>query len=558
MTTVSDLSKVPYSGNYRVDSLLWGGCANWNFLLPKRSTLYYTFDTSSGSAIDQQTSEALTTFNATQKAAAASILSYVCSLTGISFVEIASGSAADFHFGAINISGSNTSGQTSSGYSYSSSGTLVTYYAGDAYIYLDNAEFAGSNTSPTAGSLGYETLLHEIGHALGLGHPFDGPYSLPESEDNTDNTVMSYTKAGAYKSTFQAYDLLALTWIYGNDGLGGQYGYNSSHGPSLSLTGSSDTTAPTVANFSPADEAYDVAVGSDIVVTFSEAIQRGTGNIVLKNAGGSVIEVFNAVTSGNLSIAGSTLTINPFADFRSGTGYTVEFAAGSIKDISGNSYAGTTAYNFTTSAIAVTGKNFFGTTGNDTLTGTSGNDTFEGGSGTDTVVFSGNLANHVVVKTASGYTVSSTADGTDTLSRVERLKFSDGTLAMDNGNWQTAGEAYRLYQAAFARTPDTSGLKYWVDQMDNGQTVEQVAYNFIASAEFRLMYGTNPSHVQEVTAFYQHVLGRAPDQGGLDYWTGLLDKGQITDTQVLINFSESAENVALVGTAIQNGIWLGS
>lgn len=88
--------------------------------------------------------------------------------------------------------------------------------------------------------------------------------------------------------------------------------------------------------------------------------------------------------------------------------------------------------------------------------------------------------------------------------------------------------------------------------------MEQVAFNFIASAEFQSMYGTSPSHVQEVTAFYQHVLGRAPDRGGLDYWTGLLDKSQITEAQVLVNFSESAENVALVGTVIQNGIWLGS
>ena len=396
--------------------------------------------------IDKGTSEALTAFNGAQRAAAASILSYASSVTGIRFVETASGSTADFHFGAIDIAGSTTSGLTNSHSNYSYSGQEVASYTAESYIYLDNVEFAGNNATPSAGSEGYETLLHEIGHALGLRHPFDGTYHLPAAEDNTNNTVMSYTETGARKSTFQAYDLLALTWIYGNDGLGGQYGYNSSYGSSLSLSG----------------------------------------------------------------------------------------------------------------AIAVTGKHFVGTAGNDTLIGTNGNDTFEGGNGTDTAIFNGTRANHTIAKASTGWTVSSSAEGTDALSNVERLTFSDGTLAIDNGQWQTAGEAYRLYQAAFARTPDAGGLKYWVDQMDRGQNVEQVAYNFIASAEFQSMYGISPSHVQEVTAFYQNVLGRAPDRGGLDYWKGLLDKGQVTEAQVLINFSESAENVALVGTVIQNGIWLGS
>ena len=42
-----------------------------------------------------------------------------------------------------------------------------------------------------------------------------------------------------------------------------------------------DTTPPTVLSFSPADEATSVNIGSNINVTFSEAIQRGSGDIFL-------------------------------------------------------------------------------------------------------------------------------------------------------------------------------------------------------------------------------------------------------------------------------------
>jgi len=117
-----------------------------------------------------------------------------------------------------------------------------------------------------------------------------------------------------------------------------------------SAAAATDTTAPTVLSFSPADESTSVAVGANIALAFSEAIQRGTGTIYLKNAAGLVIEAFDAATSARLSVSGSSLTINPTADLSSGTGYRVEFAAGTMRDFAGNAYAGTTGYNFTTGA----------------------------------------------------------------------------------------------------------------------------------------------------------------------------------------------------------------
>ena len=231
MTTVSNVTTVTYSGDLRADSLLFS-TVDWNYLLPTRTTLFYTFDLS---VIDLATAAPVTAFNATQKAAAVAILNYAASVTGIAFTETASGASADFHFGNSDIAGTSTTGltQTTENYSFTE-GNVLTAYVAQAFIYLDNAEFLAITSNPVSGSVGYEVLLHEIGHALGLGHPFEGAHPLPASQDNTSNTVMSYTHAGANKTTYQSYDLLALNWIYGGDGLQGSYGFNSTYGRSLS------------------------------------------------------------------------------------------------------------------------------------------------------------------------------------------------------------------------------------------------------------------------------------------------------------------------------------
>lgn len=109
-----------------------------------------------------------------------------------------------------------------------------------------------------------------------------------------------------------------------------------------------DGTAPVVLTFDPADEAVGVAVSVNLTLNFSEAVQRGAGTIVLRSASGAAVESYNAATSTNLTITGSTLVVNPTANLAAGTGYQLELPAGSIKDLAGNSYAGTTSYNFTT------------------------------------------------------------------------------------------------------------------------------------------------------------------------------------------------------------------
>ena len=97
-----------------------------------------------------------------------------------------------------------------------------------------------------------------------------------------------------------------------------------------------------------ADEAGTVAISSDIALTFSETIQRGTGTLTLKTASGAVVETYDAATSVRLSFTGATVTVDPTAPLSGGTAYRLELAAGTVKDLAGNPYAGTTSYNFTT------------------------------------------------------------------------------------------------------------------------------------------------------------------------------------------------------------------
>lgn len=268
--TAADLETVVYSGDYRVDALL-DFPAVWNFFPDGRNVLYYTFDAGAGSIIDSKAAQAVSAFNATQQQAARQILHYASGVTGIVFSEVGSSDVADIHFAATNLAGSTTAGLTSAYYSYTTgnNGALIKLNA-ETLVYLDNVEHARINQQPVAGSAGYEVLLHEIGHMLGLGHPFATDYALPAAEDHTNNTVMSYTTRGGFKSQFQPYDLLALDWTYGGDGLGGDWGINSVHGPTLNLPSALTLRWGTPYNdrlFSnSASEAFDGLAGTDTLV----------------------------------------------------------------------------------------------------------------------------------------------------------------------------------------------------------------------------------------------------------------------------------------------------
>ncbi len=137
------------------------------------------------------------------------------------------------------------------------------------------------------------------------------------------------------------------------------------------------------------------------------------------------------------------------------------------------------------------------------------------------------------------------------------VPYTIGTFALDiDGN---AGQAYRLYQAAFDRTPDTAGLSYWIERLDSGgDTLTSMAASFINSTEFANTYGTSDTvaNGEFVGLLYKHALARELDEAGYEYWVGKLDADEASRSEMLVQFSESDENVFRTSEVIGDGIWL--
>ena len=132
-----------------------------------------------------------------------------------------------------------------------------------------------------------------------------------------------------------------------------------------------------------------------------------------------------------------------------------------------------------------------------------------------------------------------TAENTSVFFGVERFDFGDETLAFDfDGN---AGQAYRLYQAAYDREPDQGGVSFWTGVLDDGNSLDFVAEHFVTADEFIERYGDATSDTQYVDLLYNNVLHRVPDQAGYDFWVARMVDG-LDRADMLIEFSESDEN----------------
>ena len=112
-----------------------------------------------------------------------------------------------------------------------------------------------------------------------------------------------------------------------------------------------DMIAPTLVGSTPADDVSGVGLDSNVILTFSENVKAGTGNIVLSS--GTDTRTIAITDSSQVTFNNNTVTINLTLDLNANTVYSVQMASGVIKDMAGNAYAGisnSATFNFITQA----------------------------------------------------------------------------------------------------------------------------------------------------------------------------------------------------------------
>jgi serralysin len=441
-------------------------------------------------------------------------------VSGVTFTQVAESNASvgDFRFA---FSSAVSDGLW--GWSYSPN----CFFAKAADIWINPS--TASDPDWSGGSFNFVSLLHEIGHGLGLKHPGNygtgdtSPY-LPADMDVKSYTIMSYNYGPArfLDTTLHEYIIVLPATPMVLDIAAIQYLYGSNN------------------SYRSGDDTYTFDPSHPFYAAIWDAGGRDTINLQ------------NFITDCDVDLTSGHYSSIHYSNM--GTGADL--------------YDGTNNLGI---AFGVTIENAVGGSGNDRITGNhadnvlkggAGNDFVDGGPGSDIALFSGNEHNYSIAPSSTGFFVrdNSGIDGVDSVINVEKLQFSDDTITIAATPDEFLLESYRIYKAAFDRAPDYEGLGFWYHNMEkSGAPLTAVAEGFINSDEFRLMYGASPADSTFLTLLYQHLLDRNPDQGGYDFWMNSLQ--EISKAEVLAYFSESAENKANIAGIISHGIiyqeWVG-
>lgn len=312
--------------------------------------------------------------------------------TGITFREVSSGGEIVFD--------DNQPGASAGPSAYDpNTGEIVT-----ASVNISTDWLRSNGTS--IDSYSFQTYLHEIGHALGLGHagPYDGSARYPDNalyrNDSYQMTVMSYFTmvdntfingtSGSVVTPMIA-DYAAVHSLYGTPAI---YAGNTVWGAGNNLGGYMGRLMRIIfGEEAPDPSFYD---GEPIIFT------------IVDTSGNDTINLTGLTTANRIDI-----NIGAASDFNGGRGNMVIGQNTVIENVIGGSGNDTIT----------------GNSAANTLTGGLGNDRIDGGGGSDTAVINATRASVTVSVAGAAVTISS-SQGVDTYTNVEYFQFSDGTVSL--------------------------------------------------------------------------------------------------------------------------------
>jgi serralysin len=185
--TIQFTDGLPLSGDARFDPLLNSWDIKWGGALGTGTSLTYSFPASTSFwstdySGDNEPSD-MTSLNAAQKTAFIDALQTWADVADLTFVEMTDATTAGGDVAIIRAAFYDTMPFGTSGWGY-----LPGFFASSGDVWLRPLDFASAGDL-APGAHGFATMIHELGHALGLSHPNDD--GLASGFDNS-TTIMSY------------------------------------------------------------------------------------------------------------------------------------------------------------------------------------------------------------------------------------------------------------------------------------------------------------------------------------------------------------------------------
>lgn len=166
-----------------------------------------------------------------------------------------------------------------------------------------------------------------------------------------------------------------------------------------------------------------------------------------------------------------------------------------------------------------------------------------GGQDGDVAVFAGARADYRVDQHNGYLMVTSKAapDAPAMVVNVETLQFGDGAVTVQNS--ASMDILAGMYQTVLGRQADVYGIAFWTDGLQSGTSWGQTVLDFIESAESEASHGAfNGIADHDLAILYSALFDRAPDAQGLAFWMAALDSG-VSLEQIAGEFVQSAEMV---------------